>query len=72
MAGETTIGVPRPKPLGSLEGDLATDGLVVVFLAGVWVGAGVVVGDMGRLRFFNCLAGCFLDILMQEACPWLH
>ena len=72
MAGETTIGDPRPKPLGSLEGDLVTDGLVVVFLAGVWAGAGVVVGDMGRLHFFDRLAGCFLNILMQEACPWLH
>ena len=59
MTGETTIGDPRPKPLRSLEDDLATDGLVVDFLAGVWAGAGVVVGDMGRLRFLDRLAGCF-------------
>ena len=53
-----TIGDPRPKPLRSLEGDLATDGLVVDFLAGVWAGSGVVVGGMGRLRFLDRLAGC--------------
>jgi hypothetical protein len=57
--GEMTIGEPRPKPFISL--DLATKGLVVDFLAGVCVGAGVVVGDMGRLRFLDRLAGWFSE-----------
>jgi len=52
-----TIGEPRPKSLRTLV-DLgsATDGLVG-FLAGV-SGTGVVVmGDTGRLRFLDLLAG---------------
>ena len=58
-----TIGEPRPKSLRSLEDlGLATDGHIVDFLAGVWVDAGVaVVGDMGRLRFLDPLAGWFSD-----------
>jgi hypothetical protein len=56
-----TIGEPRPKSVRSLVNlDLAIDGFVVDFLAGVSVDAGVVVvGDMGRLRFFDLLAGWF-------------
>ena len=55
-----TIGEPRPRSLRSLvDLGLVTEGLVVGFLAGV-AGAGVVVvGDMGRLRFLDLLAGEF-------------
>ena len=54
-----TIGEPRPKSLKSLvDLDLVTEGFVMGFLAGVSVGAGVVVvGDMGRLRFLDRFAG---------------
>ena len=53
------MGEPRPRSLRFLvDLDLVTDGFVVGFLAGVSAGAGVVVvGDMGRLRFFDLLAG---------------
>jgi len=58
-----TIGEPRPKCLGSFIGlDLASDGVVVNFFAGVSAGAGVaVVGDIGRLRFLDLLAGWFSE-----------
>ena len=57
-----TIGEPRPKSLRFLvDLDLVTDGFVD-FLAGVSAGAGVVVvGDMGRLRFLDLLAGWFSE-----------
>ena len=58
-----TIGEPRPKSLRFLvDLDLATGGFGVDFLAGVSAGAGVVVvGDMGRLRFLDLLAGWFSE-----------
>ena len=58
-----TIGEPRPKSLKSLvDLDLTTEGFVVDFLTGVSAGAGVVVvGDMGRLRFLDRLAGWFSE-----------
>ena len=56
-----TIGEPRPKSLKSVVGlGLVTEGFVMNFLTGVSAGAGVVVmvvGDMGRLRFLDRLAG---------------
>jgi len=53
------IGEPKPKsPRSLVDLGLATDGFVASFLAGVWAGAGVVVvGDTGRLRFLDPLAG---------------
>ena len=58
-----TIGEPRPKSLRFLvDLDLVTDGVVVGFLAGLSAVAGVVVvGDMGRLRFLDLLAGWFSE-----------
>ena len=54
--GEIAIGEPRPKSLVDL--DLVAEGFVADFLAGVSAGAGVtVMGDMGRLRFLDRLAG---------------
>jgi hypothetical protein len=57
------MGEPRPKSLRFLvDLDLATDGVVVGFLAGDSAGAGVAgVGDMGRLRFLDLLAGWFSE-----------
>jgi hypothetical protein len=52
------IGEPKPKSLVDL--DLACGGFVGNFLAGVSASACVVVvGDMGRLRFLDRLAGGF-------------
>lgn len=58
-----TIGEPRPKSFRSLvDLDLATDGFIVGFLAGVSAGAGVaVVGEIGRLRFLDFLARWFSE-----------